>query len=113
MSDRVGRKWLIVAGLFLCGLGIWSTVAGSGASILVTCRKEARWALNSPLGGEMRRSKWDLTSAEVKGCPSCQVTPPRRVKVRRFPSPLRLQLSASSGRSRSNPAAGSKRMSWE
>ena len=30
MTDRVGRKWPIVAGLFLCGAGGWLTLAVSG-----------------------------------------------------------------------------------
>jgi len=30
LSDRVGRKWPIVAGLFLCGTGVWLTLAVSG-----------------------------------------------------------------------------------
>ena len=29
MTDRVGRKWPIVSGLFLCGAGIWLTVVVS------------------------------------------------------------------------------------
>ena len=33
MSDRVGRKWPIVAGLILCGGGVWLTVAGSGVAL--------------------------------------------------------------------------------
>ena len=32
-SDRVGRKWPIVAGLCLCGAGVWLTVAGSGVAL--------------------------------------------------------------------------------
>ena len=30
MTDRVGRKWPIVAGLFVCGAGVWLTLAVSG-----------------------------------------------------------------------------------
>ena len=30
MTDRIGRKWPIVAGLFLCGGGVWATVSVSG-----------------------------------------------------------------------------------
>ena len=30
MSDKVGRKWPIVTGLFLCGGGVWLTVSLSG-----------------------------------------------------------------------------------
>ena len=29
MTDRVGRKWPIVSGLFLCGAGVWLTVVVS------------------------------------------------------------------------------------
>ncbi|KCZ71037.1 arabinose efflux permease family protein [Candidatus Methanoperedens nitroreducens] len=30
VSDRIGRKWLIVAGMWICGLGILLTAIGSG-----------------------------------------------------------------------------------
>ena len=30
LADRVGRKWPIVAGLFMCGGGVWLTIALSG-----------------------------------------------------------------------------------
>ena len=30
LTDRIGRKWPIVAGLFLCGGGVWLTVVVSG-----------------------------------------------------------------------------------
>ena len=33
MTDRVGRKWPIVAGLFLCGAGVWLTLAVSGMAM--------------------------------------------------------------------------------
>lgn len=33
MTDRVGRKWPIVAGLFLCGAGVWLTVGVSGMAM--------------------------------------------------------------------------------
>ena len=32
MTDRVGRKWPIVAGLYLCGGGVWLTVVVSGVA---------------------------------------------------------------------------------
>ena len=35
MTDRIGRKWPIVAGLFLCGAGVWSTVAVSGLGMWI------------------------------------------------------------------------------
>ena len=35
MTDRIGRKWPIVAGLFLCGGGVWSTVAVSGLGMWI------------------------------------------------------------------------------
>ena len=35
MTDKIGRKWPIVAGLFLCGVGVWLTVALSGTAIWV------------------------------------------------------------------------------
>ena len=33
MTDRVGRKWPIVAGMFLCGAGVWLTLAVSGMAM--------------------------------------------------------------------------------
>ena len=30
MSDRIGRKWPIVSGLFLCGTGVWLTISVRG-----------------------------------------------------------------------------------
>ena len=33
MADRIGRKWPIVAGLFLCGAGVWLTVVVSGVAM--------------------------------------------------------------------------------
>ena len=30
MTDRIGRKWPIVSGMFLCGGGVWATIALSG-----------------------------------------------------------------------------------
>ena len=30
MTDKLGRKWPIVAGLFLCGIGVWLTITLSG-----------------------------------------------------------------------------------
>ena len=35
MTDRIGRKWPIVAGLFLCGGGVWCTVAVSGLGMWI------------------------------------------------------------------------------
>ena len=35
MTDRIGRKWPIVAGLFLCGGGVWATVAVSGLGMWI------------------------------------------------------------------------------
>ena len=35
MTDRIGRKWPIVAGLFLCGAGVWFTVAVSGRGMWI------------------------------------------------------------------------------
>ena len=32
MTDKLGRKWPIVAGLFLCGAGVWLTVVMSGTA---------------------------------------------------------------------------------
>src|ERR1700730_701645 len=45
----------------------------------------------------IRRSKVHLTSAAVKGLPSCHLTPCRNLKVSVFLSPLQAQLSARSG----------------
>jgi hypothetical protein len=42
-------------------------------------------------------SQVHLTSAEVKGLPSCQTTPWRSLKVSWVPSPFSVQLSARSG----------------
>ena len=33
MTDQLGRKWPIVAGLYLCGTGVWLTVVVSGTSM--------------------------------------------------------------------------------
>ena len=33
LTDRIGRKWPIVAGLFLCGAGVWLTVVVSGMAM--------------------------------------------------------------------------------
>ena len=35
MTDRIGRKWPIVAGLFLCGAGVWFTVVVSGLGMWI------------------------------------------------------------------------------
>ena len=35
MSDQIGRKWPIVAGLYLCGSGVWLTVAVSGTALWI------------------------------------------------------------------------------
>ena len=35
MTDKIGRKWPIVAGLFLCGAGVWLTVAVSGTALWI------------------------------------------------------------------------------
>ena len=35
MTDRVGRKWPIVAGLFFCGAGVWLTVVVSGMAMWI------------------------------------------------------------------------------
>src|SRR5580704_8297611 len=43
------------------------------------------------------RSQVHLTSAEVKGWPSCHLTPSRNLKVSRVPSAFHDQLSARSG----------------
>ena len=32
MTDLIGRKWPIVAGLYLCGVGVWLTVSVSGTA---------------------------------------------------------------------------------
>ena len=36
LTDKIGRKWPIVAGLFLCGAGVWVTVVVSGISLWIT-----------------------------------------------------------------------------
>ncbi len=33
LTDRIGRKWPIVAGMFLCGAGVWLTLAVSGIAL--------------------------------------------------------------------------------
>jgi len=35
LTDRIGRKWPIVAGLFLCGGGVWFTVSVSGMAMWI------------------------------------------------------------------------------
>ena len=35
MTDRIGRKWPIVVGLFLCGGGVWLTVVVSGMAMWI------------------------------------------------------------------------------
>ena len=35
MTDKVGRKWPIVVGLFLCGAGVWLTVVASDMGIWI------------------------------------------------------------------------------
>ena len=35
MTDKVGRKWPIVVGLFLCGAGVWLTVVASGMGLWI------------------------------------------------------------------------------
>ena len=35
MSDKIGRKWLIVAGLFICGGGVWLTIVVSGVTMWI------------------------------------------------------------------------------
>ena len=35
LTDRTGRKWPIVAGLFLCGGGVWLTVVVSGMAMWI------------------------------------------------------------------------------
>ena len=35
MTDRIGRKWPIVTGLFLCGGGVWATVVVSGLGMWI------------------------------------------------------------------------------
>ena len=33
MTDRIGRKWPIVAGLYICGAGVWLTLVVSGMAM--------------------------------------------------------------------------------
>ena len=35
MTDKVGRKWPIVAGLYLCGGGVWLTIVVSGTALWI------------------------------------------------------------------------------
>lgn len=35
MTDKVGRKWPIVAGLYLCGGGVWLTIVVSGIALWI------------------------------------------------------------------------------
>ena len=56
-----------------------------------------KFSLRFSLALPVSRSHVHFTSAEVKGLPSCQVTPCCRTKVRVLPSSLQLQLLARSG----------------
>ena len=71
-----------------------TTVRGSGASTPSTLAKARRvrgWNFAST------SSIVYLTSAEVKGCPSCHLTPGWSAKLMRRPSLLTVQERASSG----------------
>src|SRR5215210_5346610 len=70
------------------------TVFGSGVSIrLIGARPLRRMLLTF---GSLYRSRVNLTSSAVKGRPSCQVTPLRKLKVQLSPSGAALQVSARS-----------------
>ena len=71
MSDRTGRKWLIVLGLYLCGAGVWATlwVTGMGPWLLAAALTGAGMALLYPLllavVGDVAQPAWRGTSLGV------------------------------------------------
>ncbi|MCH7605804.1 MAG: MFS transporter [Chloroflexi bacterium] len=80
MSDKVGRKWPIVGGLFLCGAGVWLTVVVSGipAWIGAATVVGAGMALLYPALlasiGDVVHPQWRGTSLRFSGCGGTQDT---------------------------------------
>ena len=71
MTDRIGRKWPIVAGLFLCGGGVWTTVivSGLGMWIVTAAAIGVGMALLYPsllaVIGDIAHPRWRRTSLGV------------------------------------------------
>ena len=71
LSDRTGRKWLIVAGLYLCGAGVWITlwVTGLGLWLLAAAVIGTGMALLYPsllaAVGDVAHPAWRGTSLGV------------------------------------------------
>ncbi|PKB84332.1 MAG: MFS transporter [SAR202 cluster bacterium Io17-Chloro-G9] len=71
LSDRIGRKWPIVAGLYICGAGVWITlwVTGLGPWLLAAALIGAGMALLYPsmlaAVGDVAHPAWRGTSLGV------------------------------------------------